>query len=120
MKAIVVFHDSNAHPLAWILKKGFQHCFVCVQSKEHWIRINLLGPVPEIQVEAPSHYDLFAYYKDMGYNVVRTTQRGNRMSRVNPFFGTLMVANCVGLVKTVLNINTFSWTPYSLYKELTK
>lgn len=120
MRAIVVFHDSDAHPLARILKKGFQHCFVCVLSDGHWIRINLLGALPEIQVDAQSDYDLVDYFRKMGYTVVETKQRGNRMSKINPFFGTLMVANCVGLVKTVLGIHNYGWTPYSLYKELTK
>jgi hypothetical protein len=60
------------------------------------------------------------FYSNLGFNVVLTSQRAFRPSLLNPFYGTLMVANCVGLVKTVLGINNFSWTPYSLYKELTR
>ena len=118
--AIVVFHDNDEHPLSWMLKKGFKHCFVCVNTGRYWVRVNLTSPIPEIKVEADFDYNLVDFYREMGYTVIYTRQRLTRMKWYNPFFGTLMVANCVGLVKTILSINTLSWTPYSLFKELTK
>lgn len=120
MKALVMFHDSEGHPLDFILKKGFRHCFVCVQAGAYWIEFNLAHNVPTVKVMTGADFDMKSFYINQGYIVVSTSQRVMRPSRLNPFYGTLMVSNCVGLVKSLLCIDTFSWTPYSLYKELTK
>ncbi len=120
MKALVVFQDSEGHPLDFLLKKGFRHCFVCILSGAYWIEFNLIWNKPTIKVMTGAEYDMESFYRNQGDIVVLTSQRVMRPPKLNLFYGTLMVANCVGLVKSILCINTFSWTPYSLYKELTK
>lgn len=120
VNAIVVFHDCDSHPFSRFLKKGFRHCFVCVKSHPYWIRINYLGSHLETQVDCEYDFNLVDYYREMGYTVVETQRRINRGSEIHPFSETLMISNCVGVAKIVLGINSFSWTPYQLYKELTQ
>ena len=120
MEALVVFKDETGHPLNFLLKKGFKHCFICVKSGAYWIEVDIIRNVPHIKVMTGSDYDMQDFYMNQGFIVVKTRQRVSRPSRLNIFYGSLMVANCVGLVKTILAVNTLSWTPYSLYKELTE
>jgi hypothetical protein len=123
MKALVMFRDSDGHPLSGVLKKGFKHCFVCVYDGKYWIETDIVNNCVTVRVMADRTWsleDMKNFYSNLGFNVVLTSQRAFRPSLLNPFYGTFMVANCVGLVKTVLGIHNFSWTPYSLYKELTK
>lgn len=119
MKAIVVFQEESGHPFSRVLKKNFKHCFVCLSSGPHWIEINMALNVVDVKVMTDSDYDMEDFYRNQGHIVVLTSQRAMRPSKWNILYGTFMVANCVGLVKSILGINTFSWTPYSLYKELT-
>jgi hypothetical protein len=123
MKALVMFREESGHPLSRLLKKGFKHCFVCTYDGKNWIETDIVKNSVTIRVMA-NHYwgidDMKNFYSNLGYTVVLTSQRVFRPSLLNPFYGSLMVANCVGIVKSVLGIHNFSWTPYSLYKELTK
>lgn len=116
LRALVVFRDfKNAqHPLAFLLKKGFQHCFVCVQSEGFWIQIDGGVGVPFIKAVAAADFDLAAHIRGLGFTVVETNQR--QSSVTFPF----SIRNCVGLVKTVLCINSWALTPYGLYKYLRK
>jgi hypothetical protein len=113
MRALVVFHDHGNHVLARFLKPGFKHVFCALDDRTHWIRIDFMDTVPEVEVVAMSDYDLASFYRSVGFTVVETTQddRGNRA----PF----TVANCVGLVKALLCLSApFVWTPYRLYRYL--
>lgn len=119
-KALVVFGGKSDHPLAPLLKEGFHHCFVAVLSEGYWITVdNVLGHMV-IKVVAGPDEDLSGHYRRHGYTVVETTTQKPDVWKFNPFYGNIMVANCVGLVKSVLSMNSLVWTPYSLYKELTK
>jgi len=120
MKALVMFKDSSGHPLDFFLKPKFKHCFVCIQSGDYWIEINSIKNVLSIKVMTGADYDMEDFYRNLGHIVVLTSQRVVCPSKFNIFYGSFMVANCVGVVKSVLGINNLSWTPYSLYKELTK
>lgn len=120
MKALVVFTESGWHPLHFLLKKGFRHCFVCVKADGFWVEINLVKNIPIVTVQATSDFDMEDFYRQEGYTVVSTIQRPMRPSALNLFYGTFMIANCVGLVKSILGVESKSWTPYSLYKELNK
>jgi len=119
MKALVVFQEESGHPFSFVLKENFKHCFVCVQAGAYWVEINVMLNVVDVKVMTSSDYDMENFYRNRGDIVVLTSQRAMRPSKWNILYGTLLVANCVGLVKSILGINSFSWTPYSLYKELT-
>ncbi len=110
---VFVCHDYGAHPLARFLKTGFKHCFVCIQTGEHWVRIDGMMGVPEITVTAPADYDIARFHReDNGFNVVETYQREQGFSGLAP-------RNCVSLAKTVISLHCpLIQTPYQLYKYL--
>ena len=110
-KALAVFHDYGNHPWDPILKTGFKHCFCSVASGEYWILIDSRMGLPHVEVVSHSAYDLKQFYEDQGYTVV-AIERG-RPTKL-PFIHS----NCVGMVKSVLGIKTFAFTPYQLYRSL--
>ena len=113
IRAIVVFGDGERqHWLAWLLKPGFRHCFVCLEDNDLWLQVDGAEGVPIIKYLTTSDFDLTMFYRDQGMTVVETYQR------IKPVIWPLMLRNCVGLVKTVLCIRSMSLTPYSLYKRL--
>ena len=116
--ALVVFGGSSCHPLAWMLHEDFQHCFVCVLSEGYWVEIDKVQGKCKIRVVAGADFDLAALYEKNGYKVLTTKRQKADIWRFNPFYGNIMVANCVGVVKAVLSMNSLALTPYQLYKEL--
>ena len=108
-----MFRDGS-HPLKWMLRKGFQHCFVCVESDGFWIQIDAETGITIVKTVATSDFDLAAHIKGMGFTVVETYQR--QASVTFPF----SIRNCAGLVKAILCIGSWSLTPYGLYKYLRK
>ena len=117
MKAIVVFHGFEGgarHPLGWMLKRGFRHCFVCVLADEMWLRIDGAIGVPVFEFLTAGDFDLAAYYRDAGLVVVETEQRDR------PVLAPFMMPNCVGMVKAALCIRApWAFTPWRLYRALT-
>lgn len=113
MRAIVVF-KSGDHPLSFLLKKGFQHCFVCVEHNKLWLQIDYGSGMPEIRYLSESSFDLTSYFKDQGMTVVKAVQREKSVTI------PLVIRNCVGTVKQILCINSLALTPYALYKYLVK
>lgn len=109
----MVFRDG-AHPLSFLFKKGYQHCFVCVECDGFWIQIDGERGIPVIKTVATADFDLLTHIRSMGFTVVETSQRPSSVTF--PF----AARNCVGLVKTVLCLNSWSLTPYGLYKYLRK
>ena len=107
----MVFRDG-CHPLSWILKTGFQHCFVCVKSDGFWIQVDAERGIPVIKTVATADFDLLTHIRNMGFTVVETYQRTFAVTF------PISVRNCVGLVKTVLCINSWSLTPCGLYNYL--
>lgn len=115
MKAIVVFHDriESRHPLAFLLRRGFWHCFCCVLSNGLWIQIDGEEGVPVVRYLCEDdEFDLVAHYRDQGCTVVETVQRAECLP------SPLALRNCVGLVKATLCIRSWAITPYGLYKHL--
>lgn len=115
MKALVVFTDSSArHPLSFLLKPGFRHCFVCVVSGNWWLQIDGAEGVPVVKPLTDASFDLAAFWRDQGAMVVETEQGRN------PSLWPFVWNNCVGLCKGVLCIRSRAVTPFGLYKHLTK
>lgn len=115
MKAIVAFYDPDGARLCWLLKRGFQHCFVCLRDEHHWLLVDATQGVPLIKVLERADFDLAAFYRDEGYTVVETEQRAR------PIRCPFSLASCVGVIKAVLAIRApFAWTPWQLYKHLLK
>lgn len=115
MRALVVFHDGGGrrHPLGFLMKKGFSHCFVCMESNGLWMKVDGQQGVPVVGYLTQSEgFDLAGFYRDRGYTVVETEQR--RDAVLSPF----ALRNCVGLVKAMLCIRSFAVTPRQLYRHM--
>lgn len=106
-----MFMDGT-HPLSRLLKKGFQHCFVCIVDNGLWIQIDGGINSPTVRYLTTDDFDMAGYWRDRGMTVVETRQ--HRAVLHWPF----AVRNCVGLVKTILCLPTWAWTPNGLYKYL--
>jgi len=116
MEALVFFSGVNSHPWGGCLKKGFGHVWVAVKDDDQgiWISHDWQVGLPKIWSEAISSFDLAAHYKAEGLTVVRT--------KVNQDYSVpiIILNNCVGHTKLMLGISDFSFTPWQLYRQLTK
>jgi hypothetical protein len=115
MKAIVVFHDHGRHWLNRLLKPGFRHCFVAVQSGGYWIEIDARDGLPMVKVQCAADYDLAGFYRDNGFSVIEACQSAR------PPVGPVSAANCAGMVKAILGLRApLALTPYQLYRRLSR
>jgi len=113
MKAIVVFGGDGRHPLAFLLKTGWEHCFTCINVDDVWVRIDGEMGIPVVRYVAPEDYDLAGFYEDNDLTVVKTYQRDK------PILSPLVINSCVGLVKAVLCIRApLAVSPWLLYRHL--
>lgn len=114
MRALVVFTDGGAarHPLGFLLKPGFRHCFVCVVSGDCWLQIDGSNGIPIIKPLTDATFDLAAFWRDQGATVIETEQRSR------PSWLPFVWNNCTGLVKAVLCLRTWAVTPYQLHRFL--
>ena len=114
MTNLVVFHDHGSHILDPLLKVGFRHCFAVVETGDYMVSVDGQAGVPTVEVVCPSSYDLAAFYARQGFTVVEV---GEGAASPMP----LSISNCVGMVKSVLGIRAlFAFTPYQLYRRLTR
>lgn len=114
-KAIVCFTDSDDHPLGFMLKRGFRHCFCVVLSNGLWIEVNGARGVPFARYITPDDdTDLAEIYRSQGC----TVQEVDIDQTAPPW--PLLLRNCVGLVKAFANIRCFAVTPWQLYRYLEK
>ncbi len=114
MRALVVFTDDNDHPLAWLLKPGFRHCFVCIDKNDLWLLVDGGPGVPVIKYLTENDFDLASYFREKGFTVVETHQRDKAVTM------PIVLRTCVGLVKAILCISNLALTPYELYQKLEK
>ena len=114
-RAIVVFQEDSNHPLRRILKPGFRHCAVAIESGNYWVVIDPRPAAPRINVVSDSKFDLAAFYRAAGYTAVETKVANT------PFRSPLALTNCVGVVKALIGIRKpFVVTPYRLFRFLTR
>lgn len=110
--ALAIFCDDDAHPLHWLLKPGFRHCFCAVSDGAYWIKVDGMDGRPAVKVVERAGFDLAAFYRNEGYTVVEVEQGPGPRA-------PLAFANCVGMVKAALGIRApFVWTPHGLYRFL--
>ena len=115
-RAVVIFEDNNDHPLGTLLKRGYRHVWVAVvdDAGRYWVGHNLRLSAYDTDVLAAADYDLAAYYRDLGYEVMEVEVPVQRMP------GWIVAASCVGLVKQVLGLRSFALTPWQLRRHLAK
>lgn len=114
-RAVVVFvgRELVDGPPWWsfILKPGFLHCFVLIESRG-WVKVELrYGSVRITQLG--EFDDIVGNYESQGATVVDTvvTEQSANLP--------MIIRSCVGLIKVMAGIRSFSFTPWQLYKHLT-
>ena len=113
-RGLVIFHDYGRHWTAFILKKGFKHCFCAVQTDGYWVEIHNGEQGTILKVVTGTDYDLKTYYENHSCKVLEVEQGG-------PSNLPFALSNCVGLTKTALGLQYFgALTPYQLYKRILK
>jgi hypothetical protein len=115
MKCLVIFGAENAHPLAWMLSRKHRHVWCALQDVERgvWVSYNWHKGLPIIQVESAADYDLAAHYRAQGYSVVEI-ERGAK-----PRLFPILMNNCVGHVKVICGLRSYTVTPQWLYNAMT-
>ena len=107
-KAFVIFHDKGFHILSFLLKQGFKHCAVVIESGEQWILIDPKAGLPQVQTVSEEEINEL-----IDYTIIATTCRDVKIE------GPFLLNNCVGLVKKLLGIsNPFILTPHQLWRYL--
>jgi hypothetical protein len=115
MKALVVFSDRSGICLARFLRPGYRHCFVALVSGGYWIVFDGRAGQPDLEVAAGADFDLAAFYRRCGLNVIETS-----VTRRRPL-QPIMLGTCVGAAKRLLGISALlAFTPYGLYQHLRK
>lgn len=112
--AIVIFGSSQL-PYLKILKKGYQHCMIAIQSGPAWQLIDPLSNafyVTELGILHPD--EIITSFSDQGFDAVPAQRRAPVVAEmpVSPF-------TCVEVVKRVLGIRD-RWivTPWQLRQIL--
>ena len=114
MDAIIVFSPNNEHPLRWILDKTHRHVWCSVRLDNYWVTYDWYHGIPLISVAQSSDFDLAKFYRDAGYEVIKTTVGEE------PCHGPWMCNNCVGHTMVICGIRThFIFTPHQLWKHIT-
>ena len=118
MRAYILFGRGNIHPYARWLHQDFKHvwCIIADENANAWIGYDWDLGLPKIKSIAPLDFDISGFYRADGWEVI--TLAGNyKPSIVRSLF---ILNNCVGNVKVALGIRGFAFTPYQLYKQMTR
>lgn len=116
-RALVAF--SGEAELKWLrlLKPGYRHCFVLLESVNAWVVYNPLSNGTEVEVWPGEHEDVVrTWLAQHGYEVVGTV--------VEPVLPKPMMwapYSCVEALKRVLGVRAPGvFTPWQLYRHLKK
>jgi len=114
-RALVIF--SGRADLRWLrlLRPGFRHCFVVLETPGGWISLNPMAHRTDLAVlSVPTGYDLAGWYRAQGLTVLETVPHlpPRRQAPWRPY-------SCVEAVKRVLGIHDgFVLTPWQLFRHL--
>jgi len=115
MKALIVFGSDNDHPFASLLDSEHRHvwCILPDETSGSWVSYNWHQGVPLVRVEGPLDFDIAEHYRSSYWHVVEYDYEPDAVS--TPF----ILNNCVGHVKSVLGICSWSLTPRQLFDHVT-
>ena len=114
---VVVFQDHYKNDQRFwdfLTRPGFRHCYALCMTEFGWLVVNPLSSWLEIHVIKEGEGDLIAQAKNdpnsCGVLVTRTMNR--------KYLPRYLPMTCVSVVKSLLGLNSRSFTPYGLYKHL--
>lgn len=116
MRCWVIFTNKVDHWLARLLKKGFRHCLILVQTEREWYYIDLASNYLDIQVlPIPQSFPYADWLQNESELILVESDR--------TYEGQIALGlyTCVTMVKQFLGIRSpLTLTPYQLYKKLKK
>ncbi len=114
---LVVFSDDTDIWWLKVLRRGYRHCFVMVDTIAGWVSIDpLLRQTEIIGLGNIDHDVLTEWLISEGYTVIGATIRPLE-KHVLP----IPAISCVGHIKRILGITTLKvLTPWQLYNYLLK
>ena len=112
MKALVIFSSANTHWLSGLLHRDTRHvwCATYDDRTRIWIEYDMGAFGKEMRVLCDGDFDPINYYESEGYEVYPLDIDDTRRSIELPF----TLNNCVGMVKTLLGLETPAFTPRQL------
>ena len=115
-RALVVFSDDTDICALKILKRGFRHCFVCIEKNGLWLSLDPLAHKTELLViDVPDGFNLADWLRGEGCTVIETHINPHIIKR--PLWPAF--ASCVESVKRVLGLRKpFILTPWQLFNTL--
>lgn len=116
----IVFAEGQ-HILSRFLKPGFRHVYYITKDEHNWLimdptsgsltcTILPYGPEEDVIRLFKSYRDVTAILK------IDTIHVPWKTLNYNP----LRMVNCVNIIKYICGIKSWAWTPYQLFKSLTK
>jgi len=115
MKALVVFSDNTGLWWLKLLKSGFRHCFMILETDRGYVWLDPLSQRFTVRLLDGMEYDgLKEWYENQGMKVipVLVNEQGNR-----PFPWGVM--SCVEVIKRVIGVRQgMIFTPWQLYQYL--
>lgn len=115
MRALVVFAEGRQPFWLKLLRPGFRHCFLALDSGGGWITLDPLSHYTDIGFyPLPASFDLARHFRAFGWVVVET-QTCVPPARALPW----RPFTCVEAVKRALGLRA-PWvlTPWQLYRHL--
>ncbi|NVK19309.1 MAG: hypothetical protein HWE30_11485 [Methylocystaceae bacterium] len=115
--ALVVFSDNAGAWWLRLLKPGFRHCFVILETDRGCIWLDPLSNGFTVKpLEGYEMAGLLKWYKDQGMRVLKINV--DNTSAAAHFWAPM---TCVEVVKRLIGLReTFVLTPWQLYRTLNK
>ena len=112
--AYILFRDEKEFKFLRILKKGFRHCAVILESENHWLYVDQTFFQTEMRVWNKEINPLVVFQKE-GWETLKVNPP---LFRVCHSFRFGWV-DCVSVVKRILGIKKWGvFTPHQLYQLL--
>lgn len=116
-RALVVFSGKTEVPWLRILRPGFRHCYVLIQTCGHWVIYNPASHRTDIHVFGAYPYAAFVDWLFKQGDIVAAC----RISHTPKRFAPIRPYTCVEAIKRLLGIRAAGiFTPWQLYLYLTE
>lgn len=118
VKEFWIGFTRGCYRMSRFLKKGFQHTYVLTKDYDNWIELNPRNHALEffvlpfkLEVDVPG-----LLVREKGHSCIYV--KIEHRKKKNPNFNIFSTVHCVNIVKYIVGIKVFAYTPYQLYTGL--
>ena len=120
IKTVWIGFKSASFFIKRFMKKDFSHMYVLTRDEHSWIYVDPCNEALGITILPYERNKNVPFYlkKEYGDRLIKVQFKIKDRNRpnLNPF----LMINCVNIVKYMMGISVFVFTPYGLYKYFTK